>query len=272
MNFVLHTYEKDGFMYNTTKGHILISPIRRRTNLFVVSSFDIDNKIVLLERIFDYEEYLLDNLGNFHSSLVTLLRSFKIGDVIYRLKTKDYNKSGFMGLNLQSLETPKDYTDFSISSSSYYMHNRLWWLQNKEKDTPDFYICVEYPELRVSAIPKEDTADIIDVSVIDSNNYSYIHEARKDIWRPYTISSIRKYTKELSLIRAPHFLRITTYLTRNGNYLSLGNTEKESSQGLGLIGYKIPYYFYPKLKDGETELVNINCKEILETENDEYDF
>lgn len=53
-----------------------------------------------------------------------------------------------------------------------------------------------------------------------------------------------------------HHLKISVWITREGNELIIGNTETDL---IGAIGFRLPSYHYRELGDGESRWVDIYC-------------
>ena len=132
--------------------------------------------------------------------------------------------------------------------------------------TPDFYTYkagmgnIYLSEVRFSSVfqPEEDLGMFNSV-IIRSENYREDRDVSIYPVQAYSIVGIKKHkgeTKNKPSGRECHDLKISVWITREGNEFILGNTENDL---VGALGFRLPSYHYRELGDGESRWVDIYC-------------
>jgi hypothetical protein len=173
---------------------------------------------------------------------------------------------------------PKESTTFNVFSeiernethmigylSFGYLHQNRWFRtapsMRQDIITPDFY---RYKDgkgnIYLSEVlqPKEGLG-IFNSVIIRPENYREDIDVSNYLALAYSVVGIKKHkgeTKNKPSGYNCHELKISVWITREGNEFILGNTEDDL---VGVLGFRLPSYHYRELEDGESRWVDIYC-------------
>jgi hypothetical protein len=151
-----------------------------------------------------------------------------------------------------------------------YLHQIGWFRiapsMRQDIITPDFYRYkdgrgnIYLSEVLPSSVyqPKEDLG-LFNSVIIRSENYREDKDVSNYLVLAYSIIGIKKHkgeTKNKPSRYNCHDLKISVWITREGNEFILGNTEDDL---VGVLGFRLPSYHYRELGDGESRWVDIYC-------------
>lgn len=131
--------------------------------------------------------------------------------------------------------------------------------------TPDFYRYkdgkgnIYLSEVRPSVYQPEEDLGMFNSVMIRSENYREDRDVSNYLALAYSIVGIKKHkgeTKNKPSGYNCHDLKISVWITREGNEFILGNTENDL---VGALGFRLPSYHYRELGDGESRWVDIYC-------------
>jgi hypothetical protein len=234
---------------------LLIGKNNTRYN-YTLEKIDLEKKEIFLEyggdiaRCFDY-------------NIFSILRESKKGDYKVFIPKESTTFSVF-----SEVERNEEYMIGYLSLG--YLNQNRWFrtAPSKRQDiiTPDFYRYkggkgnIYLSEVRVSnAYRPEEELGMFNSVIVRSENYREDKDVSNYLALAYSIVGIKKHkgeTKNKPSGYNCHDLKISVWITREGNEFILGNTENDL---VGALGFRLPSYHYRELGDGESRWVDIYC-------------
>ncbi len=223
---------------------------------YTLEKIDLEKKEVFLE-------YERDAARCFDYNIFSILRGSKKGD--YKIFIPKESTT-FNALS----EIERDETHIIGYLSLGYLHQngefRVRPSRRQDIITPDFYRYkdgkgnIYLSDVRVSSLyrPEEDLGMFNSV-IVRHENYREDKDISSYQAIAYSIVSIKKHkgeTKNKPSGYTYHNLKISVWITREGNEFILGNTENDL---VGALGFRLPSYHYRELGDGESRWVDIYC-------------
>lgn len=203
-----------------------------------------DNVIV---RCFDY-------------NIFSILRESKKGEYKVFIPKESVTFNGFS-------EIERDETHIIGHLSLGYLHQNGMFrtAPSRIQDiiTPDFY---RYKDGKgniylseVQVYQSQEELGVFNSVIIRSKNYREDSDVSNYLALAYSVVGIKKHkgeTKNKPSGYTCHHLKISVWITREGNEFILGNTEDDL---VGALGFRLPSYHYRELGDGESRWVDIYC-------------
>lgn len=221
---------------------------------YALKKIDLEKKEIFLElhkgnnvivRCFDY-------------NIFSILRGAKKGDYKVFIPKESTTFNGFS-------EIERNETHMIGYLSFGYLHQTgMFRTESSMKQdiiTPDFY---RYKDNRgniyLSEVYRsEEDLGMFNSVIVRSENYREDKYVSNYPALAYSIVSIKKHkgeTKNKPVGYSCHDLKISVWITREGNEFILGNTENDL---VGALGFRLPSYHYRELGDGESRWVDIYC-------------
>ena len=242
--------------YNKVKIRVFLIGKDNKWYNYTLEKIDLEKKEIFLEvegviaRCFDY-------------SIFSILRGSKKGDYKVFIPKESTTFSVF-----SEIKRNEEYM-IGYLSLGYLHQNGMFKTESSRRQdiiTPDFYRYkdgkgnIYLSEVRCSRVfqPEEDLGMFNSV-IIRSENYREDKYVSNYPAMAYSIISIRKHkgeTKNKPSGYSGHDLKISVWITREGNEFILGNTENDL---VGALGFRLPSYHYRELGDGESRRVDIYC-------------
>ena len=226
---------------------------------YTLEKIDLEKKEIFLElrkgdnvtvRCFDY-------------NIFSILRESKKGEYKVFIPKESITFYGFS-------EIERNETHIIGHLSLGYLHQdgmfRTAQPRGQDIITPDFYRYkdgkgnIYLSEVRV--YQPEEEIGMFNSIMIRSENYREDRDVSNYPALAYSIVGIRKHkgeTKNKPSGYVFHDLKISVWITREGNEFILGNTENDL---VGALGFRLPSYHYRELGDGESRWVDIYCQKM----------
>ena len=227
---------------------------------YTLEKIDLEKKEIFLKyegiavRCFDY-------------NIFSILRESKKGDYKVFIPKESTTFNGF-----SEIERNETHMIGYLSFGYLYQTGSFRTESSGNQDiiTPDFYRYkdnkgnIYLSEVRFpSMIQVIKDLGMFNSVMIRSENYREDRDISIYPALAYSIVGIKKHkgeTKNKPSGYSCHDLKISVWITREGNEFILGNTENDL---VGALGFRLPSYHYRELGDGESRLVDIYCVRIL---------
>lgn len=248
------------FPYN--KIRILVSLIGKDNTWYnyTLEKIDLEKKEIYLKL---HKSVGDDIVRCFDYNIFSILRGSKKGDYKVFIPKESTTFSVFS-------EIERDETHMIGYLSLGYLYQNRWFrtAPSRKQDiiTPDFYRYkdrkrnIYLSEVRVSSVYRlEEDLGMFNSVIVRPENYREDGIISNYLALAYSIVGIKKHkgeTKNKPSGDNCHDLKISVWITREGNEFILGNTENDL---VGALGFRLPSYHYRELGDGESRWVDIYC-------------
>lgn len=245
-------------MFTYNKIRICVSLVGKNNKWYdyTLEKIDLEKKEIFLE----LHKWVDAAIRCFDYNIFSILRGSKKGDYRVFIPKESTTFSVFS-------EIERDETHMIGYLSLGYLHQiglfKIEPARRQDIITPDFYRYkdskgnIYLSEVR-SFRPGEDLGMFNSV-MVHSENYREDRDVSNYPALAYSIVGIKKHkgeTKNKPSGYNYHNLKISVWITREGNEFILGNTEDDL---VGALGFKLPSYHYRELGDGESRWVDIYC-------------
>ncbi len=231
-----------------------------RSYHYTLEKIDLEKKEIFLEL---HEDGDAATVRCFDYNIFSILRGSKKGDYKVFIPKESTTFSVFS-------EIERNETHMIGYLSFGYLHQEGMFrtAPSRRQDiiTPDFYRYkdrkgnIYLSEALVSSLYQPEAyLGMFDSVIVRSENYREDRDISHYPALAYSIVSIKRHKGEIKNKPSGytcHDLKISVWITREGNEFILGNTENDL---IGALGFRLPSYHYRELGNGESRWVDIYC-------------